>query len=124
RVALLKEIDRVNEEVIKIHRIAIAEAFPVETEYQGGFLLEEVESLLGILLRRDQLIFCAADARADCLRIELLLGDVEPVHDIFYDAERVSGIINGKIPREADLLALFAQYSREDGMESSHPELG
>ncbi|MEZ4387525.1 MAG: hypothetical protein R3D98_08085 [Candidatus Krumholzibacteriia bacterium] len=118
----LEQVDGLEDEVVEVDGLALAQALLV-----GG--VDAGEGLVGVgggggrrLLRRLVVVLPGADRAADRRQSPLLDVEVEVLQDALQKALLVVGVVDGEVARQAEAVGVAAQDARAGGVEGADPE--
>ena len=119
----------IDQQVIEVHGIALTATLPilavnlVRSRHLGIPVGLDYFGIRSIRIRRHQMVLGIADTALDAARLVGLVVELHFLDNALDQALGVRSIVNGKVGREADGLRLGAENTREDGMESTHPQI-
>ena len=118
---LLEQLVGVDEQVIEVHGVGTLEATLQLVVDAGGRLQGRRVGHALELVRQDQGVLGAGNARADAVEREALGLDVEVGHDLLDEALGVVVVIDGEVVPEAEGLGVLAQDAHAHGVEGADP---
>ena len=121
---LLKELDGLHDEIVKVHGVVLFEPFRIFFIEVGDKVPIEVSAgHFRVLIGRDQFIFCGGDHIQDPLFLEFLRVNAVALKDLLHDRELVIRIIDREITGIAQLLRMSAKDPDTAGMKGHDPDL-
>ena len=126
--SLLKQKSRINQQIIKIHRIRLSTSTAISlinlTKIRRIMtLIISIISRISIIRRRQhQMILRIRNPRLHCPRLIHLIIQTHLLNNTLHQRLRICRIINRKLRSKPNHLCLSSQYSRKYRVKRTHPQ--
>ena len=110
------------EQIVEIEGVGGSHLLFVDLVDLGDDLAEKVVGIVGVLVRRQQLVLGLADGPLDGLRCEANIVDVRGFQGRFDHADPIGLIVNGEVAFQADPIGVGAQQADAEAVEGAEPD--
>ena len=103
----LKKLYGLNDQVVEIHGVIFFQAVLIVLVNPGNLPAPPVAPVEGgIFFGRNEFVLRRRNHPEDCFFLQILRIDVLPAEDLLHQRQLIIGIVNGKIPRIAQLVGM------------------
>ncbi len=118
---LVEQLDRLEQQVVEVQRVALAQHLRVARVDVGHLLVADVPACTD-RLRALHAVFRLADAGQRHPGRQQFLVDPQLLEDLLHRRLLIGGVVDDEVPREADGRRLAPEEARAEGMKGRDPQ--